>query len=66
MSTLIKMTVFVCALKIMFSYLEMESADKQGEAVDPTYFRNVLMAHTGRFKKVSTQPTFHYDETSRS
>lgn len=50
----------------MFSYLEMESADKQGEAVDPTYFRNVLMAHTGRFKKVSTQPTFHYDETSRS
>lgn len=47
------------------SDLVKASADKKGEAVDPTYFRNVLMAHTGRFKKVCTQPTFHYDETSR-
>lgn len=44
------------------SYLVKASADMQGEAVDPTYFRNVLMAHTGRFRKVCTQPTFHHDE----
>lgn len=37
------------------SDLVKASADKKGEAVDPTYFRNVLMAHTGRFKKDASE-----------